>query len=60
MQGRLTAKSKTEYSTMINQDQIDFFAEHGYLRYGRVLEMDAVDELRASLDSHHQCGVGGR
>lgn len=35
---------------MITQEQIDFFAEHGYLRYGRVLEMGAVEELRAALD----------
>ncbi|MEM7127433.1 MAG: phytanoyl-CoA dioxygenase family protein [Chloroflexota bacterium] len=36
---------------MITQEQIRFFAENGYLRYGRVLEMDTVDELRTGLDS---------
>ena len=35
---------------MISQEQIQFFNEHGYLRYGRVLEMDGVEELRAALD----------
>ena len=35
---------------MITQQQIDFFAENGYLRYGRVLHMAAVEELRTALD----------
>ena len=36
---------------MITQQQIDFFAENGYLRYGQVLEMDEVETLRAALDN---------
>ena len=36
---------------MITQHQIDFFAENGYLRYGKVLEMDEVEALRAALDN---------
>lgn len=36
---------------MITQEQIDFFAENGYLRYGRVLDMSAVEELRDALDN---------
>ena len=35
---------------MITQEQIQAFNEDGYLRYGRVLEMNEVDELRAALD----------
>ena len=35
---------------MITQEQIQFFAENGYLRYGRVLEMAEVETLRAALD----------
>ena len=35
---------------MITQQQIDFFAENGYLRYGRVLHMAEVEELRTALD----------
>ncbi len=35
---------------MITQEQIRFFAENGYLRYGRALEMAAVEALRADLD----------
>lgn len=37
-------------SAMITQEQIEFFSENGYLRYGRVLDMAEVDELRAALD----------
>ena len=36
---------------MITQDQIDFFNENGYLRYGRVLDMAEVEALRAGLDN---------
>jgi len=35
---------------MINQQQIDFFNDNGYLRYGRVLDMAEVEALRAGLD----------
>lgn len=35
---------------MISQEQIEFFAENGYLRYGRVLDMSEVEELRRGLD----------
>lgn len=35
---------------MITQQQIDFFDENGYLRYGRVLDMAEVEALRAGLD----------
>lgn len=36
---------------MITQQQIDFFAENGYLRYGRVLDTAEVEALRAGLDN---------
>ena len=36
---------------MITQQQIDFFAKNGYLRYGRVLDMADVETLRAGLDN---------
>ena len=42
---------------MITQHQIDFFAENGYLRYGKVLEMDEVEALRAApgqCDRHRE------
>ena len=35
---------------MITQQQIDYFAENGYLRYGKVLEMNEVEALRAALN----------
>ena len=35
---------------MITDEQRQFFAENGYLRYGRVLDMAQVEELRAGLD----------
>ncbi len=35
---------------MISQEQIDYFAENGYLRYGRVLDMAEVEEMRSALD----------
>ena len=35
---------------MITQQQIDYFAENGYLRYGPVLDMAEVEELRTALD----------
>ena len=35
---------------MVTQEQIQYFAENGYLRYGRVLEMAEVDALRTALD----------
>lgn len=37
--------------TVITQQQIDYFNENGYLRYGRVLDMAEVDALRAGLDN---------
>ena len=36
---------------MITQDQIDYFAENGYLRYGKVLEQEEVEALRTALDN---------
>ena len=36
---------------MITQQQIDYFAENGYLRYGSVLDAAAVEELRTALDN---------
>ena len=35
---------------MITQQQIDYFTENGYLRYGPVLDMAEVEELRTALD----------
>jgi phytanoyl-CoA hydroxylase len=35
---------------MITKEQCQFFNENGYLRYGRVLDMAEVDELRSALD----------
>ncbi|MEZ4867217.1 MAG: phytanoyl-CoA dioxygenase family protein [Caldilineaceae bacterium] len=35
---------------MITEEQRQFFNENGYLRYGRVLDMAEVEELRAALD----------
>lgn len=36
---------------MITQQQLEFFAETGYLRYGRVLDMPEVEALRTALDN---------
>ena len=36
---------------MITQQQLEFFAENGYLRYGRVLDMPEVEALRTALDN---------
>ena len=35
---------------MLSEEQRQFFEENGYLRYGRVLTLAQVDELRAALD----------
>lgn len=35
---------------MITDQQVAFFRDNGYLRYGKVLEPDQVDTLRAGLD----------
>lgn len=35
---------------MISQEQIDFFQENGYLRYGRVLDAPEVEIYRRGLD----------
>ena len=35
---------------MITAEQRQFFEENGYLRYGRVLSLAEVEELRAALD----------
>lgn len=36
---------------MISQEQVDYFAENGYLRYGRVLNMAEVEAMRDGLDN---------
>lgn len=36
---------------MITQQQIDYFADNGYLRYGPVLDTAEVEELRTALDN---------
>ena len=36
---------------MVTQDQIDFFQENGYLKFGRVLDNDGVEAMRAGLDT---------
>ena len=35
---------------MIEQEQVQFFQQNGYLKYGPVLNMDEVEELRGGLD----------
>ena len=35
---------------MIEQEQVQFFQQNGYLKYGPVLNMDEVEELREGLD----------
>lgn len=44
---------------MITKEQIAFFNENGYLRYGRVLDLAAIDELRAGLDHVIEVELGG-
>lgn len=36
---------------MVTQEQIDFFQENGYLKFGRVLDSDGVEAMRAGLDA---------
>lgn len=36
---------------MVTQEQIDFFQENGYLKYGRVLDAAGVAAMRAGLDA---------
>ena len=36
---------------MVTQQQIDFFQENGYLKFGKVLDSDGVDAMRAGLDA---------
>lgn len=36
---------------MVTQEQIDFFQENGYLKFGRVLDSDGVETMRAGLDA---------
>ena len=35
---------------MVTQEQVDFFQENGYLKFGRVLDSDGVEAMRAGLD----------
>lgn len=36
---------------MVTQEQIDFFQENGYVKFGRVLDSDGVEAMRAGLDT---------
>ena len=36
---------------MVTQEQIDFFQENGYLKFGRVLDNNGVEAMRAGLDA---------
>ncbi|MCG9132552.1 phytanoyl-CoA dioxygenase family protein [Candidatus Poribacteria bacterium] len=36
---------------MVTQEQIDFFQENGYVKFGRVLDGDGVEAMRAGLDA---------
>ena len=36
---------------MVTQEQVDFFQENGYLKFGRVLDSDGVEAMRAGLDA---------
>ena len=36
---------------MVTQEQIDFFQENGYVKFGRVLDSDGVKAMRAGLDA---------
>ncbi|MDE0554282.1 MAG: phytanoyl-CoA dioxygenase family protein, partial [Candidatus Poribacteria bacterium] len=36
---------------MVTQEQIDFFQENGYLKFGRVLDSDGVEAMRDGLDA---------
>ena len=31
---------------MVTQEQIDFFQENGYLKFGKVLDSDGVEAMR--------------
>ena len=37
--------------TMVTQEQIDFFQKNGYVKFGRVLDSDGVEAMRAGLDA---------
>ena len=36
---------------MVTQEQIDFFQENGYVKFGRVLDSNGVETMRAGLDA---------
>ena len=36
---------------MVTQKQVDFFQENGYVKFGRVLDGDGVEAMRAGLDA---------
>ncbi len=36
---------------MVTQEQIDFFQENGYVKFGKVLDSDGVEAMRAGLDA---------
>ena len=44
---------------MIEQQQVQFFQQNGYLKYGPVLNMDEVQELRDGLDRVIQIELNG-
>ena len=44
---------------MIEQEQVRFFQQNGYLKYGPVLDMDEVEKLRDGLDRVIQIELNG-
>ena len=48
-----------ETNIMIEQEQVRFFQQNGYLKYGPVLNMDEVEELRDGLDRVIQIELNG-
>ena len=36
---------------MVTQEQVDFFQENGYVKFGRVLDSDGVEAMRSGLDA---------
>ena len=41
----------TRRNTMATQEQVDFFQENGYLKFGKVLDSDGVEAMRDGLDA---------
>ncbi len=44
---------------MVTTEQIQFFDENGYLAYGKVIEPEDVEELRAGLDRMIELELNG-